>query len=54
MVFYVLMLHENTDMLPSGYSYDLSPGNIDTTERIMLVLVAITVMNQLGRVEVAK
>ena len=54
MVFEVLVLHENTDMFPSGYSYELSPGNNDPTEVIMLVLFRITVSNQLRWLEVAK
>ena len=54
MVFGELVLHENTELLPSGYSYELYPGNNDTTVVIMLVLVWIPVNNKLGLAEVAK
>ena len=50
----VLMFHDNTELLPSGDSYDLSPVNNDPIERITLVLVGIPVINQLGWVEVVK
>ena len=50
----VLMFHENTELFPSSDSYDISPGNNYPTERIMLVLVVIPIINQLGLVEVAK
>ena len=40
--------HENIYLLPSGDSYDLSMGNIEPSERIMLVLVGIPVKNQFG------
>ena len=43
MVFEVLMFHENTELVPSGESNDLSPGNNDPTNLITLVLVGITV-----------
>ena len=52
MVFEVLMFHENTELLPSGDSYDLSLGYNDPTERITPVLVGINVRNQLFWVEV--
>ena len=32
----VLILHENTELLPYVDSYELSPGNNDPTEGIML------------------
>ena len=48
------MFRKNTEMIPYGESYDLSPGNTDTTERTTLVLVGIPVINQLGWVEEGK
>ena len=54
MVSKFLMFHENTELLPSSDCYDLSPGNIDPTEHIMLVFVGITIRNQPDLVEVAK
>ena len=54
MEFEVIMLYENTDLLPSGDSHDLYTGNYYPTEEIVLVLVRIPVGNQLGCVEVAK
>ena len=48
MVFEVLMPHENTELLPSGDSYDLSPDNNDPTEGITLVSFGIHIRNQLG------
>ena len=53
-IFEALMFHENTELLPSGESYDLSPGNIELTERITLFLVAIPVINNPFWVEVSK
>ena len=53
MVFQIIMLHENTDILPFVYSYDLYPGNNDPTEVIMIVLVGIHAINKLGWTEVA-
>ena len=53
-VFEVLMLHENTYLLPSGEYYDPSLGNNCPTEHIVLLLVDITIRNQLVSVEVAK
>ena len=50
----MITLYENTDLLPSGDSYDLYTGNYYPTEEIVLVLVRIPVGNQLGCVEVAK
>ena len=50
----VLMFLENTELFPYGDSYDISPGNNDPTERIKLVLVGITIINQLVWVEVLK
>ena len=54
MVSKVLMFHENTELFPSGDSYEIYTGNNDPTERITLVLFGITIKNQLGWVEVAK
>ena len=54
MVSEVLMFHENAELFPSGDSYDISLGNNETTERIMLVLVGIPIINQLGWVKVDK
>ena len=48
MVSGILMFHENTELLGSGDSYDLSLVNSYPTERIMLDLVGIPVINQLG------
>ena len=50
----VLMFHENTELFPSGDSYDISLGDNDPTERITLVLVGIPISNQHLWVEVAK
>ena len=50
----VLMFHENTELFPSGDSYDISPVKNDPTERIPIVLVGITTRNQLVWVEVTK
>ena len=50
----VIIIHENKDLLLSGDSFDLSPGNNDTTEGITLVLVGITFRNQLVWVWVVK
>ena len=50
----VLIFHENTELFPSGDSYDISPGNNEPTDHITLVLVGIPIINQLGRVEVSK
>ena len=54
MVYEVLMFHENTKLLPSGDSYDLSIGDIDPDERITLALVGIPVRNQLRWVKLDK
>ena len=54
MVFKVLRLHENTELLPSGDYYDLYTVNNDPTKHIMLVLVGIPIINQPNLVEVAK
>ena len=51
-VFKVIEFNENTELIPSGKSYDLYPDNNDPTDGIMLVLVGITLRNQLGWVEV--
>ena len=50
----VLMFHENIELLPSVYFYDLYPGNNYPNEHITLVLVGIPVINQPEWVEVAK
>ena len=50
----VLMFHENTEMSPSGESYDTSPGNNEPTKRTTLVIVGITIRNQLVWVEAVK
>ena len=49
MVSEVLTFNENTELLPSGDSYDNDP-----TERIPLVIVGITIRKKLGWMEVAK
>ena len=54
MVYEVLMFHENTELFPSGDSYDISPGNNDPTNRITLVLVGVPILNQLVWLEVVK
>ena len=54
MVSEVLMFHENTELFPSGDSYDISMGNNEPTENITLVLVGIPIRNQLGWVKLAK
>ena len=54
MVSKVLKFHENTELLTSGDCYDLSPGNNDPIEDIMIFLVVIPIINQLGLVELAK
>ena len=48
MVSEFLMSHEDIELFPSGDSYDLSLVNSYPTERIMLDLVGIPVINQLG------
>ena len=50
----VLMFCENTELFPSGDSYDISPGNNDPTNRITLVLVGVPILNQLVWLEVVK
>ena len=50
----VLTFHENTELLPSSDSYEISQDNNDLTKRITLVLVGIPIRNQLGWIEVAK
>ena len=54
MVFKFLILRENTELIPSSDSYELSPGNNVPTDGTTLVLVGIPTRNQLGCVEVAK
>ena len=53
MVFKVLRLHENTELLPSGDYYDRYTGNNDPIEGIKLVLVGIPVINQLVWVDLS-
>ena len=48
MVSKVLIIHENMELFPSGDSYGISPDNIDTTERVTLVIVVIPIRNKLG------
>ena len=48
------LFHENTDLSPSGDSYDISTGNNDPTKRITLILVVIHIINQCGWVTVGK
>ena len=50
----VVMFHENTELFPSGDSYDISTGNNYPNGRITLVLVGIPIKNQLGWFEVVK
>ena len=52
MVFEFLILHENTEMIPSRDSYNLYTGNNDPTEVIMLFIVGVPTINQLGWVQV--
>ena len=47
------MFHENKELLPPGDSSDLSLGNYDPTEGIMLFLVGVYISNQLGWLDVA-
>ena len=54
MVSKVIMLHENTELFPSGDYYDISLGNNYPTERITLVLVGIPIRIQLLWVGVLK
>ena len=54
MVSEVLMFHENTDLFPSGDSYDIYPDDNDLTKRITLILVAVPTRNQPGWVMSAK
>ena len=47
MVFEVLMLQENTELLLFDDSYEVSLGNNDTTEDIKLVLVGMHIINEI-------
>ena len=47
MVFEVLMLQENTELLLFDDSYGVSLGNNDTTEDIKLVLVGMHIINEI-------
>ena len=51
-VFKVIIFQEK-ELLPSGDSPELSPGNNNPTEFITLVLVGLPFRNQIGRAEVA-
>ena len=48
------MFHENTELFPSGDSYDISTGNNETTKKITLVLVGIPTTNKVLLLEVDK
>ena len=50
----VLTFHEDIELLPSGYSYDLSRGNNEPTEYIMILIVGIIVVNKLYLVELVE
>ena len=54
MVYEVLMFHKNTELLPSGDSYEIYSGNNDPTKRITLVFFGIPVIIQRVWVEVEK
>ena len=54
MVFEVIMLHEDKELIYFVESYYLSTGNNDPTEVITLVLIGITVINQLFWLETEK
>ena len=54
LVFEVLVLHENIESLPSVDFYELSPRDDEPTGGIELLLVGLTVINKLLRVEVAR
>ena len=54
MIYKVFMFNKNTELLPSGDCYDLSPGNNEPIEHIKFFLVGIPVSNQLGLMEVEK
>ena len=47
MVSKVIIFYENTDMLPSGDSYDISPGNNYPTKLIAEVIFGIPIINQI-------
>ena len=48
------MFHENKELIPSGDSSEISPGNNDPAGGITLVLVVIPFINNIGWVEVTK
>ena len=54
MVSKVLMFHKNTELFPSGDSYNISLVNNDPNERITLFLVGIPIRNQFLWVEIEK
>ena len=47
-----LVFRENTELIPSGESYELFPVNNYPNEFITLVLVGLSIRNQLDLVEV--
>ena len=49
----VLMFHENTELLPYGDCYELSPGNNDPTEYIMIIIDGIPISKKHVWVDVA-
>ena len=53
-VFEFITFHESLELLPYGGSSEHYTGDIETTERITVVLVGITFTNILFWVEVAK
>ena len=46
------MFHENKDLLPTGDSYDISPGNYDPTEGIGILLIGTYISNKTRWTEV--
>ena len=44
----VLMFHENTELFPSGDSYDIYSGNNDPTKYITILFFSIHIRNKLG------
>ena len=47
------MFHDNTEIIPPGYPYELSLGNFDYNEDITIVLFGISNRNKFGWTEVA-
>ena len=52
-VFEVLVFHENTELLPPGDSYELSPGKYYPTDGTIFFIVGVSIINQLVWVELA-